>query len=201
MHPFCSIVKTGSLRLCRRVPRGTQLLAMIAARKLSRTSVGSTVMVSAVLAVGGVAYAGFTTVPSAATDAVAETSSSVPLSQSGGVPVTVTSLSLPAGSWVFSSEATLVSWSPSDYARCQITAGGNQIASGTTMVGDPNASGAHGASTFVAGRGLIGSFRSSTPFDASLRCWHDADMDAPPYIDPGAVLLAHNSTHLYGTTH
>jgi|SRR4051794_33493751 Flp pilus assembly protein CpaB len=168
---------------------------------MRKTRIAAVAAAAALVPVSGAAYAALNTVPTTANDAVAETSSSVLLSQSGGTPVTVTSLSLPAGSWVLSSQLSLVSWSPSDYARCQIVAGSNQIASGTTMIGDPDAPGAHGASTFVAGRGLIGAVRSTTPFVASLRCSHDSAMTAPPYVDPGATLLAHKSGSLYGSTH
>jgi Flp pilus assembly protein CpaB len=168
---------------------------------MRKTRIAAVAAAAALVPVGGAAYAALNTVPTTANDAVAETSASVPLSQSGGTPVTVTSLSLPAGSWVLSSELSLVSWGPSDYTRCQIVANGNQIASGTTMVGDPNVAGAHGASSLVADRGLIGVVRSSTPFGASLRCWHDSTMSSPPFVDPGATLLAHKSGSLYGSTH
>jgi hypothetical protein len=158
------------------------------------------VTLTTLLVAGGGAYAALNAVPATATDAVAESSASVVLSPTGGVPVTVTSLSLPAGAWVLSSEATLVSWSLSDYTRCQIVVGTTQIASGTTMVGDPAASGSQGASTFVADRGLMGVVRRTAPFTASLRCQHDHDVASPPFVDAGAVLVAHKSDSLYGTT-
>jgi hypothetical protein len=125
------------------------------------------------------------------------------LSKTGGEGVTLTSLTLPAGSWVVSAEATLVNFGPSDFARCQIYANGKQIASGATMVGNPNLSGAEGAAALVAGRGLIGAFEISTTVPAELRCLHDHNTpsgEGPRYVDAGAVLLAHKSASLSSTT-
>ena len=121
----------------------------------------------------------------------------VVLSRTGGEAVTVVSIWLPAGAWVLSSEATLVNFGPGDFARCVIIAGGTQIASGATFVG-----GDAGAA-LVADRGLLGSVLRSTGFRASLRCLHDSPTPAglgAPYVDPGAVLWAHKSPALRGTT-
>jgi hypothetical protein len=162
-------------------------------------------VLGAVLALAGVGYAASSalTITGKTTDALAETSSSTNLSTSGGQPVTLTSLSLPAGSWVLSSETTLVNFGPSDYTRCQILAGGNQIASGTTMVGDPGIPGSQGPAAYVAGRGLIGSVHTKTVVTASLVCWHDSPTPVgqpAPYADVGAVLWAHKAPVLSGTT-
>jgi hypothetical protein len=111
----------------------------------------------------------------------------------------VTLRSLPAGSWVFSSDVTVVNFGRADYFRCKIVAGANQVASGASTVGTPRASGSvagvpPGAAT-VAGISLIGSETSTKKFTASLDCWHDLKVKltrgaGPPYLDPGAVLLA-----------
>jgi len=136
-------------------------------------------------------------------DALAETHSNMNLSTTGGGEVTITSLSLSPGSWVVSAEATLVNFGPSDFTRCQITANGSQIASGTTMVGNPGLGGAEGAAALVAGRGLIGAFETSTTVPVELRCLHDHNTPSGApyvYVDAGAVLWAHKSASLSVTT-
>jgi hypothetical protein len=130
---------------------------------------------------------------------------SVDLSATGGQKVRVLSFTLPAGSWVLSAEASLVNFGPATFARCQITADGVQIASGTVTIGDPTLPGANpeAGRTTVAGRGLIGSVTSGTSFSAALKCWHDESTpagQAVPYVDPGAVMWAHKSPNLDGTT-
>jgi hypothetical protein len=138
------------------------------------------------------------------TDKLAETSSNMNLSTVGGQDTTILSMTLPAGSWVISSEDTLVNFGPSDYTRCQIVAAGKQVASGSTMVGDPSQTGAEGPASFVAGRGLVGSVKSTSSFSVSLDCSHDHDTpgsNAPPYVDSGAVIWAHLGPRLSGTTH
>ncbi len=138
-------------------------------------------------------------------DVLAETSSNTNLSTVGGQETTVISMTLPAGSWVITSEDTLVNFGPSDYFRCAIQAPGTtQIASGSSMVGDPNLSGAQGPGVYVAGRGLVGSLKSTSSFTASLVCSHDNNTpsgNGPPYVDAGAVMWAHVSQGLSGTTH
>jgi hypothetical protein len=111
----------------------------------------------------------------------------------------VTLRSLPAGSWVFSSDVTVVNFGRADYFRCKIVAGTTQVASGASTVGTPAASGSvpgvpPGAST-VAGISLIGTATSAKSFTVSLDCWHDLKVKlthgaGPPYLDPDAVLLA-----------
>jgi hypothetical protein len=156
----------------------------------------------AALALAGAGYAVSSTgtLPSNTTDGFAETSAATPLGMSGGTHVTVASLALPAGAWVLSSEASIVNFGPSDYTRCRIVASGVQIASGTTLVGDPSQPGANGAGALVAARGLVGSVVHSTPFTAALDCSHDSS-NSNPYVDPGAVLWAHAAPVLSSITH
>lgn len=154
---------------------------------------------------GGVAYGSHsaTAVTGHTRDALVETHVSHDLSHTGGQKVTIISFRLPAGAWVISSQATLVNFGPSDFTRCQIRAAGAQIASGTTMVGDPTLPGAQGPAAIVVGRGLLGSVRSSSRFTVSLRCWHDTSTPAgqpAAYVDPGAVIWARKSPSLSGTT-
>jgi hypothetical protein len=160
---------------------------------------GACVIASA-LTLGGVAFASSSApVSPAAQDVIGGTSSGTNLSTTGGVHVTLVTLTLPAGSWVVSSQTTIVNFGPSDYFRCQITAGGVEIGSGTTMVGDPNLFGAQGPGVYVAGRGLIGWVTTKSSLSVSLNCWHDNDTPdgyGPPYVDGGAVLWAHKSRQL-----
>ena len=74
-------------------------------------------------------------VPSTTQDAVRETSASVNLSATGGRGNGLDRFP-PPGSWVLSAETTLVNFGPATYTRCQIFAGGAQIASGAVTIGD-----------------------------------------------------------------
>jgi hypothetical protein len=148
------------------------------------------------LSAAGVAIAGSETVVTEKTkDAFTESSSNINLSTSGGTPVTITSIQVPAGIWVVSGEATLVNFGPSDYFRCVIKENGVQIASGATMVGNMNLPGNQGPGTYVAGRGLIGGFKASgTSTSVELACQHDHNTptgEGPGYVDAGAVLYLH----------
>ena len=142
-------------------------------------------------------------VPGTAQDALVESDASINLSRTGGERVTIVAMTLPAGSWVLTAETTLVNFGPATFARCQIIAGGQQIASGATTVGDETLPAANARATFVAGRGLLGSVRRQSSFRAALRCLHDESTPSgqpAPYVDPGAVLWAHRSGNLFGTT-
>ena len=130
-------------------------------------------------------------------DAVSESATNTNLSTTGGAPVTITQMTLPSGAWVVSAEATLVNFGPSDYVRCKIEENGTQVAAGTSMVGNVNLTGNQGPGSYVAGRGLIGAFKTSSPVPVALVCEHDHSTPAgegPPYVDGGAVLWAHKST-------
>lgn len=140
-------------------------------------------------------------VPSNSTDFVKSSGGQVPLSPSGGVNVVVVSLALPAGSWVLSAEAALVNFGPSDYTRCAMFKGSNQIAQTgtTTMVGNADLPGNWGPGVYVANIADIGKISGTTGFTVSLRCSHDHDTpsgNGPGYVDPGATIWAHKSTSL-----
>jgi hypothetical protein len=166
----------------------------------------SAASLAAVVAVSGITYAKPSTnaVPTdqdvvrPPQDVVRQTSAAVSLSPEGGVPTTVIAQSLPAGSWVLSSNATLVSWGPSDYTRCGLYAGDTPLGGATTMVGDPTSPGGSGASVFVATLSVHGAFTSATDKKITLRCLHDSNR--PPtgtaYVDPGATVWAHKSDRL-----
>jgi hypothetical protein len=112
--------------------------------------------------------------------------------------------SLPAGSWVLTSQLTVVNFGRADYFRCKIVIGAKQIASGASTVGTPRTGtpGVPSAASSVAGISLIGAAGESKSFTALLECWHDLKTKgATPYIDPGAVLLARPVGSLSARTH
>ncbi|WP_424886831.1 hypothetical protein [Streptomyces sp. XH2] len=127
-------------------------------------------------------------------DVVRQTSSGVLLSITGGVPTTVISETVPAGSWVLSSNATLVSWEPSDYTRCTLYAGETAVGGATSMIG--NASTGAGSGVYAATVSAQGAFSSTGPTTVSLRCGHDTNRNRAPYVDPGATLWLHRSDGL-----
>jgi len=141
-------------------------------------------------------------------DYVAEATAQTSLPTTKNTVKTVARLdSLPPGSWVFTTEATVVNFGQADYFRCKIVVGKKQIASGASTVGTPAGAGARpgvpsGAAT-VANIGLIGTAVESKTFSAALRCWHDLKTpkkNAAPYIDPGAVMLGRPAGKITGAT-
>ncbi|MEW2033361.1 hypothetical protein AB0901_23015 [Streptomyces roseifaciens] len=130
-------------------------------------------------------------------DVVRQSTSAVQLSTAGGAHTTVISESVPAGSWVLSANATLVSWGPSDYTRCMLYTGNTNIGGASTVVGNPGP-GSAGTGTFVTTVSVHGAFTSTSPATISLRCGHDQDRaaGAAPYVDPQATLWAHRSEGL-----
>ncbi|MCD9145705.1 hypothetical protein [Streptomyces albireticuli] len=124
-------------------------------------------------------------------DVVRQTSAAVLLNAAGGVPTTVLSETVPAGSWVLSSNATLVSWEPSDYTRCTLYAGETVVGGAASMIG--NASTGAGSGVFAATVAAHGAFSGTGPTTVSLRCGHDTTRNRAPYVDPGATLWLHRS--------
>lgn len=127
-------------------------------------------------------------------DVVRQTSSGVLLSTTGGVPTTVISETVPAGSWVLSANATLVSWEPSDYTRCTLYAGETAVGGATTMIG--NATTGAGSGVYAATISTQGAFSSTGQTTVSLRCGHDTTRTRAPYVDPQATLWLHRSDGL-----
>ncbi|MFD9636561.1 hypothetical protein [Streptomyces violascens] len=127
-------------------------------------------------------------------DVVRQTPSSVLLSAAGGVPTTVISETVSAGSWVLSASATLVSWEPSDYTRCSLYAGETVVGGATTMIGN-NTTGA-GSGVYAATVSVQGAFSGTGPTTVSLRCGHDTTRNRAPYVDPQATLWIHRSDSL-----
>ncbi|MBZ4318320.1 hypothetical protein [Streptomyces huiliensis] len=175
---------------------------------MTKSSRSMALLGAGVVVAGGVltaasASAGTSTAPVAeprlatGQDVVRQNSSAVQLSTKGGVPTTVVSESVPAGSWVLSGNATLVGWGPSDYTRCALYAGESAVGAASTMVGSPT-SGSAGTGVYVATVGIHGAFSSTGSTTVSLRCGHDQDRaaGAAPYVDPQATLWAHRSDAL-----
>jgi hypothetical protein len=137
---------------------------------------------------------------------VRETRAQTPLAIKPNTVTAVIGLrSLPAGSWVFSSETTVVNFGQADYFRCKIVSGRKQIASGTSTVGNPGRASSKPAvpraASTVASLGLIGTAVEPRRFTAFLACWHDLKTKGPAaYIDPGAVLIAHPTGSISGRT-
>lgn len=145
---------------------------------------------------GGAAYAASGTVPSTAKDAFLKTKASVALPRTGGTPVMLNTVTLPAGAWVLSDAVTAVNYGPSDYVRCSYFRNGVNLGGSTTMVGDNSQPGSMGPGVIVANLASGLAIKSSTTFTISLGCFHDTDTPAandPGYIDPGAILTAHKS--------
>jgi len=99
---------------------------------------------------------------------------------------TVIAVTLPAGSWVLTADATANDFGSGDIVTCRIYRGATVIASASTIVS---------ASNGLAGLDPIGAYRSSVAESVSLRCAHEGLHDNIT-IDAGAVLWAHRSSSL-----
>ena len=120
-----------------------------------------------------------------ATDVYArKTTAVVSLSDVGGTPVTVLSVSVPSGTWKATAKSSVVNWGIADYTRCFITSStttaSTQIDSATSFIGGT----LHVAT--IANEGII-STTATTTF--SLTCQHDGFAGAGLYVDPDAKLI------------
>jgi hypothetical protein len=148
----------------------------------------------AVLAfVAGSAYAaGPLAVTSSNTDAYRTSPAIIDLSDTGGVKSTILTLSLPAGSWIISADATALSnFGRGGYIRCALYQGSTKLdQAAVSLVMD--------TINQTDDLSLIGAVKGASSFTARLKCWEDTSI-APPYfnhIDAGAVLWAHKSSSL-----
>jgi hypothetical protein len=121
------------------------------------------------------------------------------LYQAGGRWREILYLRLPAGSWVLHADETIVNVGQPDYARCMIS---SDIASApldqqATVVGA--AGGSQGQT--AANLAETAAVTLRTGGTAYLFCDHDttAGDSNLPYVDPGAVLWAHQSRSLTST--
>ena len=118
----------------------------------------------------------------------ATTTASTSLSASGATPVTVASVSVPAGSWSVSAKATGVNFAGADDVRCDVKAASTLVDGATTLVGNAagGPTGEKGPSAaMMAMQGLI---TTATTQTFSLNCQHDFGI-AGEYIDPQASLI------------
>ncbi len=106
----------------------------------------------------------------------------VVLSDFGGVPVTVHSVNVPAGTWIVQAKTSLVNFGAADFTRCIITVGGvNQNGAGT-MIGQ--ADGMPALAT-ISNLALV-TTTATKPF--KLTCVHDASIPGQ-YVDADGAML------------
>jgi hypothetical protein len=145
---------------------------------------------AAALASLGTAFTLRTTGADAASFAVYKrvTTSSVDLPSTGGTPVVLRSVSVPAGNWLVWAKANPVHFGNADYVRCQIMVGGRQQDAGATLLGNaaPGPTGETGPS--VATIALQTAVRTNVTRTFTLQCLHDFSQPSG-YIDPGASLI------------
>jgi hypothetical protein len=101
----------------------------------------------------------------------------------------VTSVSVPAGTWIVTANATAVSFQNADYIRCRITVGGVQRDAKATLLGNaaPGPTGELGPSAAVMSLQVAVKTLATKTF--ALTCGHDFLLAGPPYLDPGASLM------------
>jgi hypothetical protein len=151
-------------------------------------AVGAGVVLAASVSSVAYAIALSPSVTSNTTDVVRRTTQAKHLSTTGGTQLTLLSATLPAGSWVVTSELTAVDFFAGDFVRCNLQAGTTTIGAATTTVG--------GANTAVADIVVMGAIKSSSGFSLTVKCAHDQNTPSgslPPYFDARAVLWAHKS--------
>jgi hypothetical protein len=148
----------------------------------------ATVALLAALAAG--AFTLRTTGADAASVAVYKrvTTSRVDLPSTGGTPVVLRSVSVPAGNWLVWAKANPVHFGKADYVRCQIIVAGRQQDAGATLLGNasPGPTGETGPS--VATIALQTAVRTRVTRTFTLQCLHDFSQPSG-YIDPGASLI------------
>ncbi len=138
---------------------------------------------------------------SAGRDIVASSPSNTNLSTTGGPVTPVVEVKLPVSAsgthFVLSAQGDLVNFGPSDYTRCSLVVKGTQVATVSTIVGDPSASGAQGPAAFVSPFSLTGGVNvPAAGATAVLECSHDDTNGATPSVDVGASVWAHQTQSL-----
>ena len=130
--------------------------------------------------------AAYSTSSSAADVFLRYTTTSKNLSDTGA-PVTILSVTIPAGTWVVTAKANPVSFGAADYVRCRIVVGSAQKDSGATLLGNaaPGPTGEMGPS--VAQIALQAAFTTTASKVFKLDCQHDFPTPGI-YVDPGAKI-------------
>ena len=105
-----------------------------------------------------------------------------------GEPVTILSVTIPAGTWVVTAKANPVSFGAADYVRCRIVVGSAQKDAGATLLGNaqPGPTGEMGPS--VAQIALQAAFTTTSSKVFKLDCQHDFPTPGI-YVDPGAKIM------------
>jgi len=138
-----------------------------------------------------IAATGFTAAYSASSSAadvfLRFTTTSKNLSDTGA-PVTILSVTIPAGTWVVNAKANPVSFGAADYVRCRIVVGSTQKDAGATLLGNaaPGPTGEMGPS--VAQIALETAITTTSSKVFKLDCQHDFPTPGI-YLDPGARIM------------
>jgi hypothetical protein len=145
-------------------------------------------VVIAIAAVAGVASAiSSPNVTSTNTDAVRTTTVNKPINVAANTPTTIVSITLPAGAWVLTGDASTVSPNgEGSILRCGVYRG-------TTRLDVSSRS----TATFVGAQSATAALRTTSPFVGSLKCSQDdAVSGSPNLVDAGATLWAHKAASL-----
>jgi hypothetical protein len=105
-----------------------------------------------------------------------------------GAPVTILSVTVPAGTWIVHAKANPVSFGAADYVRCRIMVGTSQKDAGATLLGNaaPGPTGEMGPSVATIALQTVTTTTASKVF--MLDCQHDFPTPGI-YVDPGASLI------------
>lgn len=142
---------------------------------------------TALLIAAGVFSATYSAASSAADAYLRSTTASVNLS-SDGSPVTLKTVTIPAGTWIVTAKANPVNFGAADYVRCRILVGTTQKDAAATLVGNaaPAPTGEMGPS--VAEIVLQTAITTTSSKTFKLDCLHDFPY-AGIYVDPGASIM------------
>jgi hypothetical protein len=110
------------------------------------------------------------------------TTAAFQLAAAGGAQQVVFEVNVPAGTWIITAKASVVSWGPADYVRCGLRANGAFLDGSTGMIGE---AGGMPAVTTLYNQSLT-SITGATRI--ALVCWHDFAI-AGEFLDPGASLI------------
>jgi hypothetical protein len=144
-------------------------------------------LATALLIAAGVLSATYSPASSAADADLRSTTASVNLSNDGS-PVTLKTVTIPAGTWIVHAKANPVNFGSADYVRCRILVGTTQKDAAATLVGNaaPGPTGEMGPS--VAEIVLQTAITTTSSKTFKLDCLHDFP-SAGMYVDPGASIL------------
>jgi collagen triple helix repeat protein len=109
----------------------------------------------------------------------------VDLGTAAVTPVTVITMNLPAGTYLIEAKTVAVNFNAQqDYVRCLIYANTTVLDGSTTRTGNSGGGASNGSVLY-----MVGTFQSSVPFAATLRCHHDsAFASSPPYVEGSRIL-------------